>query len=132
MLPVVPLDYERFTVIHSPLLMSEAAQNTASMRTRIAEPADPSAATQKRHEPLAQEFSSQLVASVDMNKSINSSFNGPTAGNSHLSVELSSVVGISPEVLFAETGSTKIDARTVAERYELSDSKRPSTLNIAG
>ena len=132
MLPIVPLDYERFAVIHSPLLMLEAGQNTASVRGRIAEPVDPSAATKKRHEPLAQEFSSQLVASVNLNKSANFSFSGPNTSNSHLSVELSSVVGISPEVLFAETGRTNIDARTVADRYELSGGKLSSTLNLAG
>lgn len=59
MLPIAPLDYERYAVVHSPLLVAEAGHVGSSASTRIAEPIGYSAMAHRRQDTESYERSTQ-------------------------------------------------------------------------
>ena len=131
MLPITPLDYERYTVVHSPLLVAETGHGTVFAPKKVTEPVVPSAITQRRKEPLPQDLSSPTGENIGLNGSTSSRHAGAYSINSSLSAELSSVAGVSPEVLYAAKDNSEPTPRAAAERYEPSGDKPLATFRIS-
>ncbi len=134
MLPIAPLDYERYAVAHSPLLVAvaEAGYGVASVRTRNTEPVAPATTTQGRRKPVAQYLSKQTESGFGAEKSEDARRGQPYSINSQLPVELSSITGIPPEVLFAAKKNSALSAHAVSELYEMSGRKSVATINVSG
>lgn len=127
--PIAPLDYERYTVIHNPLLVAHINQGAAT-QTRMTEPVGTPASTHRRQGTLAQEMKDPAGAGVGQSQvaiTATSQF-GPVS--SPLSVELSSINGISPDILYGPKENTKVTSYVAAERYEISDGISFAKLNI--
>jgi len=131
MLPIAPLDYERYTVALNPLLVAETGHNAIPVPSRSTEPVTPSTTTQRQQKPLAQGLSSHAGEDVGSDRVAGIGGDGPGAISSSSSAELSSVIGISPEVLFAGEGNSEITSRAVTQRYELSSDKPFATIKVS-
>ena len=129
--PLAPLDYERYTIIHNPLLVSHANPGAAT-QTRLTEPVGPSATTHRRQGTLAQEMKDPAGADIGKSRGAVSATGQFDPVRSQLSVELSSISGIPPDILFGPKESIGITSHVAAERYEISDGISFAKLNITG
>jgi len=131
MLPIAPIDYERYTVVHSPLLVAQTGHDTVFAPTRITEPVVPSAITQRRHERLPQDLVGPTGENIGLKRSTRSHLIEPNALNSSLPVELSSIAGVSPEVLYVTKEHLEPTPRAAAERYEPSGGASTATFRVS-
>ena len=130
MFPIAPLDYERNTVVNSPLLIQEVGQGEVGAQNRNAEPIGPSNAQLNRRDSSSQNIGKQAGEDVNQSRTAGPHLDGRRSISSPLSVELSSIVGISPEFLTSAQGSSEVSPQEVSDHYESSDEKPAPKLNI--
>ena len=124
-LPITPLDYERYVVAHSPLLVPSAERNIISAPSREPDPIDPQFTKTYRHYIPLQDFASR--AGVARARSVKE--HAPPL-RSFLSVELGSVFGILPESLLVKQGNSELTPQAASKRYEQSRNKITTTMRI--
>lgn len=118
MLPIAPLNYERYTVVVSPLLVPDAAPAKAALAARETEPVTPLSAELYRHgsaagEQMKQANSSIKFDAVKWRRGPEHPFNAP------LPIDLPRTNSLSPAVLRLMDGKTEITPWQGSKRYEL-------------
>jgi len=131
MLPIAPLDYERNMVALNPLLVQEVVQEAIGARIRNAEPVGPSSAQLYRHDTPPQDLLKQAGSDEGFEKTENLRLDKQRSISSSLSVELSSIAGITPEFLNSAKESAEISSRVVTEHYEPSGENFATKVNIS-
>ena len=122
MLPITPLDYERYVVAHSPLLVPSPEHNVIPAPSREPDPIDPRFTKTYRHGFQFQKYP-RLAGTAQARRT-------PPL-SSLLSVELSSVAGISLASLTQDKGVSETSLRIATERYEQSRNTTTPTMRLS-
>ena len=129
MLPITPLDYERYAVAYNPLQAQEAGLAENIRQPRVTEPAGAPATQLKRQNTQTGENQRLGDVSARQSRLLR------TNGESSLSLSSSSVservnlTGIPPEVLVSETDTSKVSYQNTTEQYQPSPAPNPSKIN---
>ena len=126
MLLITPLDYERYVVAHSPLLVPSPEHNVIPAPSREPDPIDPRFTKTYRHGFQFQD-NTRLAGAAQVRRTPPS----PAPLSSLLSVELSSVAGISLASLTPGKGISETSLRAATERYEQSRNANSPTMRLS-